>query len=339
MAAAERLRWAKLRIFTVMVSAVTVLTVLIYLLSGGTWLKPKVILFTYIPDSTGLEANADVQLNGVKVGVVQSVRLSGLKDPNRVVQVRMQVEETYLPDIPIDSTTSLDSANMLGDEYVDITMGHSPDHVRAGSVLRFPPPNSMMQNIDLLQFDQQLHTIDQILQDMQQGKGQLGQFIVDDALYSQFLDGVKKVEKQIHAATSSQSQLGQMLYSASMHDQLVASIRQLDDQLARMQSTAMFQSTAQYDRIRDQLAQLRKTLADLDAGPMFSSDDQYNQWNRMLGAWIENLDALASGQGNAGHMLVSADMYEALNGSVRELVATIKEFRANPQRFLRVKVR
>ena len=66
----------------------------------------------------------------------------------------------------------------------------------------------MMQNIDLRQFDAQLRTIDGLLQDIQSGKSSLSQFIVSDALYSQFLDGVIKVEKQMHAATASQSQLG-----------------------------------------------------------------------------------------------------------------------------------
>ncbi|MGD0359946.1 MAG: MlaD family protein [Bryobacteraceae bacterium] len=339
----QKLRLAKLRIGAVAVSAIAVLAVLTYLLSGGTWLKAKTHLFTYIPDSTGLEADADVLLNGVKIGKVEYVRLIRTKDPNRVVQVRMTIEETFLPYIPDDSVTTLDSENLLGDKFVNINMGRSPQHVRADGELRYPPPSNMMQNIDLRQFDAQLKTIDKIIQDIQTGKGPLGQFVVSDALYKQFLDGVVKVEKEIHAATGSQSQLGQMLYSAKVHDDLGTALRQLDDRLAQVQANSLLRDTAQYDRIRERIAQVRKTLADLNAGKgaggeWIASDAAYAAWNRQVAAWIENVDALTAGEGGIGRMLSSAQTYESLNGALRQLQSTVKEFRADPRKFLRLKL-
>jgi phospholipid/cholesterol/gamma-HCH transport system substrate-binding protein len=339
----QKLRWAKLRIFVVAVSAISVLSVLSYLLSGGTWLKAKVDLTTHIPDSTGLEPGADVLLNGVKIGRVASVRLTRSKDRNRVVEVRLKIEEAFLPYIPDDSVTTIDSANLLGDEYININMGRSPRHVLAGGELHFPPPSNLMQNIDLRQFEAQLRTIDQIIQDMQAGKGPLGQFVVSDALYRQFLDGVAKVEKELRAATGSQSQLGQVLYTATMHDNLSASLRQLDDRLAQMQANRFLRDTTQYDQIRGQLAQLRQKLADLNAGKgaggqWIASDAAYVEWNRRVAAWIENLDALNSGEGAMGHMLSNAQTYESLNGALRQLQSTMKEFREDPQKFLRIKI-
>jgi phospholipid/cholesterol/gamma-HCH transport system substrate-binding protein len=339
----QKLRWAKLRIFVVAISAFAVLSVLVYLLSGGTWLKPKAYLNTRIPDSTGLEPGADVLLNGVKIGRVASVRLTPAKDPNRVVEARLKIEEVFLPYIPEDSVTTIDSANMLGDKYININMGHSPRPVVAGAELRYPPPSNFMQNIDLRQFDEQLRKIDQIIQDLQAGKGPLGQFVVSDALYRQFLDGAVKIEKQVRAATASQSQLGQALYSAAMHDNLGESLRQLDSRLAQLQANALLRDTAQYDSIRDELAKLRRTLADLHAGSgaggeFISSDAQYVAWNRLLAAWIENVDALNSCQGAMGQMLSNAQMYESLNGSLRQLHSTVKAFRADPSKFLRVKM-
>ncbi len=339
----QKLRWAKLRIFVVAVSALSVLSVLTYLLSGGTWLKAKAYLTTYIPDSTGLEPGADVLLNGVKIGRVESVQLTRLQDRNRIVEVRLKIEEVFLPYIPEDSVTTIDSANLLGDEYININMGRSPQPVRAGGQLRFPPPSNLMQNIDLRQFEAQLRTIDQIIQDIQAGKGPLGQFVMSDDLYRQFLDGVDKVEKELRAATGSQSQLGQVLYNATMHDNLSASLRQLDDRLAQLQANRLLRDTTQYDQIRDQIAQVRRTLADLNAGKgaggeFLKSDAAYVEWNRRLAAWIENVDALNSGEGSMGQMLSNAQTYESLNGALRDLQSTMKEFREDPQKFLRLKV-
>jgi phospholipid/cholesterol/gamma-HCH transport system substrate-binding protein len=339
----QKLRWAKLRIFVVAVSALSVLSVLTYLLSGGTWLKAKAYLTTYIPDSTGLEPGADVLLNGVKIGRVESVQLTRLQDRNRIVEVRLKIEEVFLPYIPEDSVTTIDSANLLGDEYININMGRSPQPVRAGGQLRFPPPSNLMQNIDLRQFEAQLRTIDHIIQDIQAGKGPLGQFVMSDDLYRQFLDGVDKVEKELRAATGSQSQLGQVLYNATMHDNLSASLRQLDDRLAQLQANRLLRDTTQYDQIRDQIAQVRRTLADLNAGKgaggeFLKSDAAYVEWNRRLAAWIENVDALNSGEGSMGQMLSNAQTYESLNGALRDLQSTMKEFREDPQKFLRLKI-
>jgi len=325
------------------VSALSVLTVLVYLLSGGTWLKAKVGLATHIPDSTGLEPGADVLLNGVKIGRVESVRLTRSKDPNRVVEVRLKIEEAFLPYIPEDSITTVDSANLLGDKYININMGRSPQHVPAGGELRFPPPSNFMQNIDLRQFDAQLRTIDQIIQDIQAGKGPLGQFVVSDVLYQQFLDGVASVEKKLRAATGTQSQLGQVLYTATRHDNLSTSLRQLDDRLAQLQANRLLRDTTQYDQIRGQIAQVRQTLADLNAGKgaggeWIASDAAYVEWNRRLAAWIENVDALNSGEGAMGQMLSNAQTYESLNGALWQLQSTMKEFRHDPQKFLRIKL-
>jgi len=339
----QKLRRAKLRIALVALSAVSVLSVLVYLLSGGTWLQPKTFLTTHIPDSTGLAPDAVVQLNGVKIGKVESVRLSGSKDPNRVVEVRLKIQDAFLIDIPVDSIATIDSANLLGDKYIDITMGRSPQHVEANGELRFPPPSNLMQNIDLRQFDAQLRTIDNIIQDIQAGKGPLGQFVVSDALYQEFLDGVAKVEKKLRAATGSQSRLGQALYRATMHDDLSASLRQLDDRLAQLQSNRLLRETTQYDRIRDQLAELRQMLANLNAGQgaggqFIASDAAYVEWNRRFAAWIEGVDALSSGVGGIGQMLSNAQAYESLNGALRELRLTMKAFRERPRAFLRIKM-
>jgi phospholipid/cholesterol/gamma-HCH transport system substrate-binding protein len=274
---------------------------------------------------------------------VESVRLTHAQDPNRVVEVRLKIEEVYLSSIPEDSVTTIDSENLLGDEYININMGKSPVHVQAGGELHYPPPSNLMQNIDLRQFDAQLRTIDQTLQDIQAGKGPLGQFVTSDALYQQFLDGAANVEKKIHAATASQSQLGQMLYSAAAYDNVSASLRQLEDRLGQLQANSMLRDTAQYDQIRDEIAQVRHTLEDLHAGKgaggqLIASDTEYVDWNRRLASWIEDVDALSSGEGAMGRMLSNAQTYESLNGELRELHSTMKEFRENPQKFLRIKI-
>jgi len=339
----QRIQWAKLRIFVVVVSAIAIMSVLVFLLSGGTWLKPKTYLTTLIPDATGVAPDADVQLNGVLVGKVEWVHLTHSTVPNRVVEVRLKVEEEFRRYIPDDSLTEIDSANPLGDRFISITMGKSPRPVPPGGELRFKAPSPLMQNIDLAQFDAQLRTIDQIIQDMQAGKGPLGQFVVGDAMYKQFLDGIVQVEEKLREARGTQSQLGQALYTTTMHDNVQTLLQQLDERLARLQASPLLKDTTQYDRIRDQIAQVRKTFADLNAGKgaggeFVTSEAAYQDWNRKVAGWIRSVDDLRAGEGSMGRMLTSAQTYESLTGTLRQLQTTVKEFRSDPRKFMRLKL-
>ncbi|MGA2589686.1 MAG: MlaD family protein [Bryobacteraceae bacterium] len=341
MPSARQVQWAKIRITVVAIAAISILTVLVYLLSGGTWMKPKTSLTTYIADSTGLEADADVLLNGVKIGKVDWVQLSHLKDPNRAVEARLTIESEFLPHIPEDSVTGIDSANLLGDEYINITMGKSPHPVQRDGVLRYRPATNLLQNIDLRQFDAQLRIIDQTIQDIQNGKGPLGQFVASDQLYTDVLAGIRKIEKSLAAVADTNSQMGQILYSAQTYDELRKSIRQVDDKLAQMQANPYLRDTAQYDQIHDQISKLHTTLADLTAGKgaggkMLTDDADYIAWGRLLSRLIESVDNLNYGESSLS--LAHAQMYESLNGSMRELATTMKDFREHPQKYLRLKV-
>jgi len=343
MPSAERVQWAKIRSAILAASAVTVLGVLVYLLSGGTWLKAKTFLSTYLPDSTGVTLDTPVLLNGVHIGKVEGLRLTKSKDPNRVIEVRLKVEEEFLPHIPEDSRTGVDSATMLGDKYIDITMGRSPRPVRPGGELRFRPPSALVKSIDLEQLEVQLRGIDQIITDVQDGKGSLGVFVAGDQMYSSVLDGVTHIDKSLRAAVSTNTRLGQFLYSAQGIEELSAPVHQLDDRLAKFEASPYLRNTSQYDQVRDQIEQVRRTLADLNAGKgaggqLLASDAAYIEWNRRLAAWIESVDALNYGEGAMGHLLVNAQTYESLHGMLQDLATTVKEFREDPQKFLRLKI-
>ncbi len=50
------------------------------------------------------------------------------------------------------------------------------------------------------------------------------------------------------------------------------------------------------------------------------------------------LDKLNTGQGTLGQLLVNPSLYESLNGASLEMQGLMKDFRANPKKFLRIKL-
>ena len=51
------------------------------------------------------------------------------------------------------------------------------------------------------------------------------------------------------------------------------------------------------------------------------------------------VDKLNAGQGTVGQLLVNPQLYESLNGTTRELHDLLRDFRANPKKFLSIKLK
>src|SRR5437868_13593206 len=134
MASQQRVEWAKLRTGILVTAAMVILAVLIFLLTGnGTLFEGQALLRTFMVDSAGMAENAPVRLNGILVGHIKKVMLSGSKDPKRTVEVDLVVPDKYLPEIPTDSHAAISAANLLGDKYINITRGINKNHAEDAS--------------------------------------------------------------------------------------------------------------------------------------------------------------------------------------------------------------
>jgi phospholipid/cholesterol/gamma-HCH transport system substrate-binding protein len=50
------------------------------------------------------------------------------------------------------------------------------------------------------------------------------------------------------------------------------------------------------------------------------------------------MDKINSGQGTIGQLLVNPSLYESLDGTMKEFHSFMKDFRANPKKFLTIKL-
>jgi len=62
--------WARFRVTVAALVAAAILSVIVYLLTGGTLLQEKTTLYLYMPDATGLGTGTPVRVNGTTVGKV-----------------------------------------------------------------------------------------------------------------------------------------------------------------------------------------------------------------------------------------------------------------------------
>jgi phospholipid/cholesterol/gamma-HCH transport system substrate-binding protein len=336
MPSAQRVQWAKTRVAFVVVSALVILSTLLVLLTGGTLFEPKSTIYLYMPDAVGLIAAAPVRVDGITVGKVESVALTGLNAPDRIVRVTMIVERDRLASIPDDSTAQASADTLVGDKFVDIDSGKSGSRLQPGGTLIYKASPDLMKRLDLSEFQKNLRQMDALLTDIESGKGDVGRLIKGDEIYQTARRKVTELQQSLHAVRTTSSEMGQALYTDTMYRKVEAQIRGIDDSLALIQSGQgplgqLLRDEGQYTQLRTTVGQLRKTVQDLHVQDFFRSDQLYADWDKTVKQLIRNVDEFS-----VNPMLNSTAMYENLTGMAKELTGSMRDFREHPKKYLRL---
>jgi len=347
MPSAQRVLWAKFRVSAVILVALAILGTISYLLTGGTVFESKTTLYLYLSDVTGVGPGSPVRVNGIGVGKVRSVNLSGSTNPDRIIKVTMGVERERLLNITSDSTAQIESETAIGDKFVAISSGSSASHIQPNGEIPLKPPSELLKSLQsngdsvdspIGQFQKQVDAIDAVIADIEQGKSLVGQFVKGDEIYRSLLKRIVDIERAVKAVADTSGAMGHELYTDQLFRQIHDPLAKLDQSLSRMQAGQggigqFLRDPAQYKQLRDSLGNLRSSIADFRKQPFVDSEQSYTGWNRQVALLIRNVDEF-----NASPMMATSAVYDNLNGAARQMQQTLKEFRENPRKFLRLKV-
>lgn len=354
MAIQTKAKWARLRVGILALVAMAILALLIFLITGSTnFFESKVSIYTYLGDAAALTLGAPVNLNGIPVGKVKKITLSGSKDPRRLIRIEMEVPEHTLKSIPVDSVSSISAANILGTKYINIKSGQSETVIRPGeeipSLNTAEFENVVQQGYAVLTSLQgTVERVDKLIGMVESGKGSIGKLLVDETLYNHFLAIVDEVKQLADALNSDKGTFGKLIYDRDVYDDFrktMARIDSLAQGLQEGQGTAgkLLKDQALYDEIHKIVAEFRKIVDDLNAGKgtagkILKSDELHKQVSDSLAKIDSMLDKVNAGQGTLGQLLVNQQLYDNLAGATREMHGLMKDFRANPKKFLRIKL-
>lgn len=95
----------------------------LFLGARGGILNPRYRLVTYFDDVQGLVPGAPVRLAGRDIGAVQAVSFAPLAGGLPPVRVILQVNEAVQDRVRSDSVARIATIGLLGDKYVEISMG------------------------------------------------------------------------------------------------------------------------------------------------------------------------------------------------------------------------
>jgi phospholipid/cholesterol/gamma-HCH transport system substrate-binding protein len=329
-------KWAQFRVAAVTVVALLILGVLLYLLTGGMIFREQTKLYLYIPDATGLAQGSPVRVNGIDVGKVSDVALSGSTEPQRVVRVTMAVARDFLALIPTGSYAELGNDDPVGDKFVDIT-SRGTGSLTPNSEIPYKAPSDFMKTLDISQFEANLRQMDAILTDIETGRSRVGQFVLGNQLYNDLRGRIADIHSALHKVAGTESPLAQELYTDRLYRQMMTPVVQLDQALARLQSGQgpgqLLRDTAQYDQAVATIANLRQSIQDFRASPIIQSDALYSDLTRTVVSLTRTVDQI-----NAGPLFGAPQDYESWTGLARELARTMRDFREDPRKYLRLKV-
>lgn len=347
--------WASLKVGITALVAMVLLTVLIFLITGQTTLfEDKSSIVTYLDDSAALTEGSAVRLNGILVGKVDKISLSGSNEPRRVVRIDLKVGEKWFPSIPVDSVAAIGAENLLGTKYINIKKGRSPQTVKGGAEIA---------SLDTREFDEVvqqgysllgslqgiLKKVDGIVGQVEVGKGSIGKLLVDEEIYNKLLSVVNEVDGLTKAINRGEGTVGKLLRDEKLYGDIRGSLGKVDTLLVGLQQgegTAgkLLKDPALYDDMRGAIKDVRTILAGIErgegsAGKLLKSPEMHDKVVSTIARLDLMLDRLNQGQGTLGQLLINPQMYDNLNGATREMNGLMKDFRANPKKFLRIQLK
>lgn len=100
---------------------------------GGLQIRPRsgMELVAAFDEIGSLKRRAQVVIGGVKVGEVKSI---GLRDDFRA-EVVLEVDERL--ELPVDTSASILTSGVLGDQYVALEPGGEPELLESGDPIQF----------------------------------------------------------------------------------------------------------------------------------------------------------------------------------------------------------
>jgi phospholipid/cholesterol/gamma-HCH transport system substrate-binding protein len=352
----KQLKWSQLRVgLTVIFSSLT-LALLLFLMSGtGGYFSHRIKLRSYFDNAEGLRVGAPVRLSGVDIGNVTKLMITNEKDKRLTpVEVTMKVSTKYIFNLRRDSVTSLETAGVLGETYLDIDSAQAVEStVQDGDILPtaiHPDFNavvrssqSTLQNMDAL-----LKRADRILAFAESGKGSLGKMIYDPTLYNRLSETVADFQGVVSEIARGEGSLGKLIKSDDAYNKFVATLDKMNgviDDIQAGKGTAgkFLKDPALYNNANDTVANLKKVSEDLNAGKgtaghLLKDEELAKKIDTTMTKLAALTSDLEAGKGTAGKFLKDETLYNNMNQVLVSTQDFLKAFRENPKKYLTIKL-
>lgn len=335
--------WSELKVGAIAIVALLLAVAIVFAVGGegGFWWE-RYPLRTRFTNAQGLKSGAVVRVNGKEVGTVTSVELQGAG-----VDVGLELLETARPLVTTESTAEIGSLSLLGEPIVDITASTAGQPLADNDYVKAAASRGSISSLTETA-STSLGEVEKLLADVRAGKGTLGKLVTDDALYNELQGFVGAANAVTTSLREGRGTLGGLINDPAAYESLKGSLENLQAVTARINAGQgalgrflndetmgrnVSASAANIEQVTGRLSRGEGT-----AGKLLTDQQLYDRLNSMTNRLDQVMAGLEEGRGTAGSLLRDRELYENMNGAVAEMRELIAAIRADPQKFLRVRV-
>jgi phospholipid/cholesterol/gamma-HCH transport system substrate-binding protein len=358
MAQRKQLTWTELRVGLFVLVGLSVLAAGIFYVTGAGTIGPKYRLITYLPEVSGLANGAPVRLDGVEVGNVESIRLAPrvagkIRERNRNIEVVMRVGKHYENDILTDSAASLVTEGLLGNRYVNISLGITGVPLKDGQEVPGSEEKAMKEVVersaDMLGNLQALsENVQELINGVKAGKGSLGKLLTDDQAYNHLNNLLSRGDAMLANIQAGQGSLGKLVASDEMYNKVDKGLDNVNVILTDVRSQKgtigkLLYDPSLYDEAKQAITNSNAIITDVRAGKgtfgkLATDDTLYTKLKETSDNLASATAKLNDNTTTVGKLFSDPKLYDSLTGLTGDLRLLIGEFRQNPKKFLRIKI-
>jgi phospholipid/cholesterol/gamma-HCH transport system substrate-binding protein len=358
MARSKQLTWSELRVGLFVLVGLLILAVAIFYVTGAGVFGPKYRLKTFLPEVAGLATGAPVRLDGVEIGNVERINIvprENGKPPDHLhnIEVVMKLDRRFQSDILTDSVATLVTEGLLGNRYVNVQRGYTGTPIKDGQAIPGGEEKAIKEvversadvlaNLKVLSSDLQ-----DIIADVQEGKGTLGKLLTDDQAYKHLNSLLAKGDQIVTNVQSGQGTAGRLLMKDETADKVENTLDQINTMLADLRAQKgtlgkLLYDPSLYDEAKKALDNGNGMIGDIRAGKgtlgkLATDETLYNKLRDTSSNLSEATAKLNRNDNTAGKLFSDPQLYDNLTGLTGDMRSLIAEFRKNPKKYLSIKL-
>jgi len=361
----EKTTVSELRVGILVVGTIAILIIFILSVSGGIpFFKHNPTFVTRFAAADGLKKGDEVRLAGKNVGKVDSVEFGSVpasKDEKPIVVVMVVDAKEVDQRIRRDSQAVLAQQGFLGDRVIDITTGtRGAEPIADGGEIPSADQQGLAQVFAgasdiLVQFNTVGKQLQELMDNINQGKGTIGKLLHDDAFYVNLNRAVLEFQDIGARVGKGNGTIAKLLNDPKLYEDLRGATDNVQGMLADVRAGKgtlgkLVTDDEFYKQANDLLAKFNATTekldriaSDIDAGrgslgKLIKDEKLHDDIQASVTSFRNISDRLDKGEGSAGKLLHDDKLYNNLNQTTGEMVKLLYDFRQNPKKYLSIKL-
>jgi len=297
---------------------ITVLFIFIILIGTNDFLFAKTFnLYVNIDNTAGLVDGAPVTLGGYKIGDVEKVEFVVVNDRTNI-RIKLRIKSEFKDRIRLDSKVRITSIGILGDKFVDVSIGNPTfQAISENSFLEVEPTlslDNLTKSISpgLNSFNKIMQNIESVTDSISNGRGSVGKLVNNSVTIDELSQTIKKISKVLDSFNNNNGTLQKLLKNDSLYNDLAITLIELRE-------------------ISESINKGSGTL-----GKLITNDSLYNNLSKSSLNLTRLLAKTESDSTFIGGLINDKKIYSNMNNTILELNKLLKDIKEHPERYVNV---